>query len=185
MLKLLKSCILAASLIAAPLSVQALTVASSLPDTQLFAPRGALQNGETYNFSDGNQALFLIGRIRPRTPAGSFTLTIVNDFVHAGTFQFGDFFASTLSNPTFSLGTEIVDATGPFSLVLDPGETLVFTLEHDETFFRSAILASVTSTTTVPLPPALVLMLSAIGAGWAIRRRSRKSAADKALPAAA
>ena len=99
MLKLLKSCILAASLIAAPLSVQALTVASSLPDTQLFAPRGALQNGETYNFSDGNQALFLIGRNRPTTPAGSFTLTIVNDFVHAGTFQFGSaFFCQNFQN---------------------------------------------------------------------------------------
>ncbi|CUH80861.1 hypothetical protein TRM7557_03110 [Tritonibacter multivorans] len=187
MLKVLKSCILAVSLIAAPLAANALAVpsSSSLPDTRLVAHPASLQNGDTYNLSDGNEALFLLGLRTPRTRAGSFTLTIVNDFVHAGTFEFGNnFFVNTLNNATFSLGTDIVSATGPFSLVMDPGETLVFTLEHDATFFATGILSSFSSTTTVPLPPAMLLLLSAIGAGWAVRRRARKSEDATALQAA-
>ncbi len=147
---------------------------SSFGDLYFVPP--SLQPDDTFLFSDGFSGLIAGGfNVGP----GQFQINITNDFAHAGTFVLGQFFINGLNGATFSLSSttmnsQLMSSTGPFSIVMNPGETLVLTVTHDWDP-RAFLSTSFTSLTTVPVPPAILLMLSALGFGVVIRKRRNRT----------
>ena len=185
MTHVLKKLCLILMLTLAPASAMAIT--TEPPQTTLRFVTGTAPDGtsfigpdDTFNLSDGFAAVF--GFRNGRIPDGQFQINVSNDLDTAGTFSLTPFgFPITIGfTPTFTFGNTVIETTGPFSSILQPGESLVLTVIHDDAFFGS-LGFGVSGSTAIPLPASVWMLIAALGFGGLIRRRRTHSA----VPAAA
>ena len=187
MTHVLKKLCLILMLTLAPASAMAIT--TEPPQTTLQFVTGTAPDGttfigpnDTFNLSDGFAVVLGLGG--RRTGEGQFAITVSNDLDNAGTFSLTPFgFPITIGfTPTFSFGNTVIETTGPFSSILQPGESLILTVIHDGARFGGSLGFGVSGSTSIPLPASVWMLVAALGFGGLIRRRRRTSAA---LPAAA
>lgn len=176
MVRLLREFCLIMALVVAPLSASALTTVTTPSNlTFLTGP----EPGDTYSLSDG---LVFVSAGGLFVNEGQFQINIVNDFSTASTFSLAPSL-SLFINPVFSLGDSIIASTGPFSAVLDAGQSLILTVGHDSALAGGlSFFMNGTEGVAIPLPATVWMMLSAFGLAGALQwRRSKK--APTALPA--
>lgn len=158
MLAKLKYAVAAVALSLAPVSASALT---------FYSVPGYVVGGGTYEIGSGLQkvnALSVNGEA-----AGSFTITVANNLASLArfSFDFGSLFFNT-TFPSYTIAYDGTIVTAPFTTSLAGGESKDIVVSYGTLGAGDRFAATLSS---VPVPAAGLLLLGALGAAGALRRR--------------